>query len=33
MNPLFKVEEYIEYFNTKLKRLRKVEKEKYMEER
>jgi hypothetical protein len=33
MNPIFKVEEYIEYPNTKVKRLSKVEIEKYMEER
>lgn len=33
MNPIFKVEEYIEYSNTKVKRLSKVEIEKYMEER
>lgn len=33
MNPIFKVEEYIEYPNTKVKRLNKVEIEKYMEER
>lgn len=33
MNPIFKVEEYIEYSNTKVKRLSKVEIEKYIEER
>ena len=33
MNPIFKVEEYKEYPNTKVKRLSKVEIEKYMEER
>lgn len=33
MNPIFKIEEYIEYPNTKVKRLSKVEIEKYMEER
>ena len=33
MNPIFKVKEYIEYLNTKVKRLSKVEIEKYMEER
>ena len=33
INPIFKVEEYIEYHNTKVKRLIKVEIEKYMEER
>ena len=32
MNPIFKVEEYIEYHNTKVKRLSKVEIEKYIEE-
>lgn len=33
MNSIFKVEEYIEYSDTKVKRLSKVEIEKYMEER
>ena len=33
INPIFKVEEYIEYHNTKVKRLSKVEIEKYMKER
>ena len=33
MNPIFKVEEYIEYPNTKVKRLNKVEIEKYIDER
>ena len=33
MNPIFKVEEYREYSNTKVKRLSKLEIEKYMEER
>lgn len=33
MNPIFKIEEYIEYSDTKVKRLSKVEIEKYMEER
>lgn len=32
-NPIFRIEEYIEYPNTKVKRLSKVEIEKYMEER
>ena len=31
MNPIFKIEEYIEYSDTKVKRLSKVEIEKYME--
>lgn len=33
MNPIFKVKEYIEYLNTKVKRLSKVEIEKYIDER
>ena len=33
MNPIFKVEEYREYPNTKVKRLSKLEIEKYIEER
>ena len=33
MNPIFKVEEYIEYPNTKVKRLSKEEIEKYIDER
>lgn len=33
MHPIFKVEEYIEYHNTKVKRLNKVEIEKYIDER
>ena len=33
MNPIFKVEEYIEYPNTKVKRLSKLEIEKYIDER
>ena len=33
MNPVFKVKQYIEYSNTKVKRLNKVEIEKYIEER
>jgi hypothetical protein len=33
MNPIFKVEKYIEYPNTKVKRLIKEEIEKYIDEK
>ena len=33
INPIFEVEKYIEYHNTKVKRLSKVEIEKYIDER